>query len=254
MVTRYPTGGVVLDLSNPGAVRLSKDEINLGGLDSKMSEGKLTPRQALENLLSETEAAMDRRDFRAARISARKLIVGDEAEPDYKKEEGYLLLAEAFYHDGKYANVVGTCDVGFEETGSEALSRFVNDKIVNNYGAGVRDVRAGNYANGRKQLRRVVALQSGELNEATAEHTRALKAQFWIAESYTAEGKHGNARVALRKLLDLPELKEKEYNHAQVHYKLGLSLHKDRKEGAAKTAFRAAVKLDPGHEAKTYLK
>ena len=135
----------------------------------------------------------------------------------------------------------------------DVLLGYLDGKIVNNYGGGVTSVRKGSYANGRKQLRRVVVLQSGELSEATAEHTRALKAQFWIAESYFREGKQSDARIAFRKLLSLPELGECEYNHAQVHYKLGLSLLADQKAGPAKTAFRAAVKLDPAHEAKTYL-
>jgi tetratricopeptide (TPR) repeat protein len=135
----------------------------------------------------------------------------------------------------------------------DVLLNYLDGKIVNNYGGGVASVKNGSFANGRKQLRRVVTLQSGEVTEATVEHTRALKAQYWIAESYLREGKQRDARIAFRKLLSLPEVSGSEYNHAQVHYKLGLSLLADKKMGPAKTAFRAAVRLDPAHEAKNYL-
>ena len=188
------------------------------------------------------------RKYGEARKEARRAL-----ENDPENVEGYLALANGFYGSRMDAHVKRTIEEGISKSDDERLYAFLNGKIINNYGAGVRSVKGSEYANGRKQLRRVVALQSGELNEATAEHTRALKAQFWIAESYFREGKQSDARVAFRKMLSLPEINDGGYNHAQVHYKLGLSLLEDGKEGAAKRAFRAAVTLDSEHKAKEYL-
>ena len=188
------------------------------------------------------------------RRQAKRKVVERVLREGQKSEAEYVSLVETLYEAHEYRLVnrkLKEADIN-GMLGKE-LSGYVQKKIVNNYSAGVRSVKGSEYAKARKQLRRVVALQSGTIDESTAEHTRALKAQYWIAESYLREGKQRNARIAFRKLLSLPEINEGGYNHAQVHYRLGVSLHKDGKEGAAKIAFRAAVKLDPKHQAKRYL-
>jgi tetratricopeptide (TPR) repeat protein len=194
------------------------------------------------------ERNIAQKEYREARKEARKAL-----ENDPENVDGYLALAKGFYGSRMDTHVKKSIEEGMGQSNNQELYSFLNGKIVNNYGAGVRDVRAGKYVNARKQLRRVVALQSGTIDEATEKHTRALKAQFWVAESYLREGKQSDARVAFRKMLSLPEINDGEYNHAQVHYKLGLSLLEDGKEEAAKRAFSAAVGLDPKHEAKIYL-
>jgi predicted Zn-dependent protease len=188
------------------------------------------------------------------RRQAKRRAVEKVLRDGQKSEAEYVTLVETLYDANEYELVhrkMKEADVNGML--GKKLSVYVDKKIVNNYGAGVRSVKGSKYANARKQLRRVVILQSGNINEATVEHTRALKAQFWIAESYLREGKQSDARVAFRKLLSLPEIGERGYNHAQVHYRLGVSLQKEGKRRAAKIAFKAAVGLDPKHEAKRYL-
>lgn len=219
----------------------------IGFLSKEMDDLEQKIDDARRNF-SNAKLLMSSSNYREARKKLRTVL---EARP--QKTEAYILLAEAFYQDGMYSHVRTTIHVGVDKTGSKNLNEFLDGKVKVKYLEGVGLIKESDYANARKKLRETIELEMGVVGDAKKEHSKTLKAQYWIAESYLREGKQRDARIAFRKLLSLPEVSGSEYNHAQVHYKLGLSLLADKKMGPAKTAFRAAVRLDPAHEAKNYL-
>lgn len=198
--------------------------------------------------LSNAKKLMSSSDYRGARKELRRVL---DAQP--QKTEAYVLLAEAFYQDGMYTNVRTTVSIGIDKTRKKELNEFLDKKVKGKYLEGVGLVKGFNYANARKRFRETIELEVGVIEDAETQHGKTLKAQYWIAESYLREGKQSDARVAFRKLLSLPEVKEEKYNHAQIHYKLGLSFLAEEKVEQAHRELRMAVELVPDHNAGTYL-